>query len=159
MASNSPLNVGFVGLSSAGWAARALAPAIFQEALKDKVDLVAVSTRSQESADASAAVYSEKLGHPIKAYAGSTSAVANDPAVNFVAVSITAMQHKNAVLPVIEAGKPFFVEWPAGSSSRDTAAIAEAARLNGVRSLVGLQARASRPITKVQPHIYLFVWF
>lgn len=150
MAAISPLKVGFVGLSSSGWASHALAPAIFQPALKGKIDLVAVSTRSQESAETSAAVYSEKVGHPVKAYSGSTSTIANDPDVNFVAVSVVARQHKEALLPAIEAGKSFFIEWPVGSSSQETAAIAEAARLHNVRSLVGLQTRASRAITKVR---------
>ena len=149
MASSSLLKIGFVGLSSAGWASQSIAPAIFQKAFKDKIDLVAVSTRSQESAEASAAVYSEKVGHPVKAYSGSTSTVANDPDVNFVAVAVEAKHHKDAVLPAIEAGKSFFIEWPAGASSEETAAIAEAARLHNVRSLVGLQTRASRAISKV----------
>jgi len=150
MAFIAPLKIGFVGLSSTGWASRALAPALFQPALKDKVDLVAVSTRSQESAETSAAVYSEKVGHPVKAYSGSTSTVANDPDVNFIAVSVIAREHKAALLPAIEAGKDFFIEWPVGSSSEETTTIAEAARLHNVRSLVGLQARASRAITKVR---------
>ena len=149
MSTNSTLKVGFVGLSKAGWAAGSIAPAILQDSLKDKIDLVAVSTRSQESANESAAIYAEKVGHPVKAFSGSSAAIANDPDVNFVAVSVTAIHHKSSVLPVIEAGKPFFVEWPAGTSSRETAEIAEAARLRGVRSLVGLQTRSSRAVQKV----------
>jgi len=149
MSPNNTLKVGFVGLSKAGWAAQAIAPALLQDSLKGKVDLVAVSTRTQESADESAATYGEKIGHPLKAFFGSSAAIASDPNVDIVAVSVTATHHKSSVLPVIEAGKPFFVEWPAGTSSAETNEIAAAAHKAGVRSLVGLQTRHSRAVEKV----------
>ncbi|KAJ3497494.1 hypothetical protein NLJ89_g10342 [Agrocybe chaxingu] len=147
---SAPLKVGFVGLSSSGWASDVLAPALLDASLRSKYDLVAVSTTSPTSADASAKLYSEKVGHPIKSYHGDTSQIANDPDVNLVAVSVKAQFHKQAILPVIEAGKDFFLEWPAGSSVKETQAIAEAARKKGVKSIVGLQGRHSRTIAKVK---------
>lgn len=142
------INVGFVGLSSAGWAANTLAPAITHSSL-NTYDLIALSTTSETSAQASAEKYSKELGHPVKAYFGDTSKIANDPDVNLVVISVKAPQHKQAVLPVIEAKKDFFIEWPAGASIEETEEIAAAARKQGVRTIVGLQGRHSYVSIKV----------
>ncbi|KAF8153423.1 NAD-binding Rossmann fold oxidoreductase [Crassisporium funariophilum] len=145
-----PIRVGFVGLSATGWAATVLGPALVAPTLKDEYNLTAVSTTSDASSKASAQTYTKKLGHPVKAFFGDTSKIASDPDVDFVAVSVKAMFHKDAVLPVIEGKKPFFIEWPAGRSTEETVEIAEAARRQGVKSMVGLQGRHSRVIRKVK---------
>lgn len=147
--SSAPLRTGFIGLSATGWAATALAPTLLQPALNDRYTLTAVSTTSKGSATASAAKYTEELGHPVKAYFGDSSQIASDPEVDFVAIAVKALYHKSVVLPVIAAKKPFFLEWPAGTNSKETAEIAEAARKAGVRSLIGLQGRQSPVIKKV----------
>lgn len=147
---NNKINVGFVGLSAiAGWAATALAPALIQPSLRDAYDLVAVSTTSEESALASAEKYSKYFGHRIKSYFGAASQIAADADVNLVAVSVKAPHHKEIVLSAIDAKKDFFVEWPAGTSTKETEEIAASARKHGVRSLIGLQGRHSAVIRKV----------
>ncbi|KAH9477571.1 Dehydrogenase aclE [Psilocybe cubensis] len=149
--SNQKIRVGFIGLSaSSGWAAGNLAPALLHPSLRDRFDLVAVSTTTDTSAAASAAKYSKEVGHDIKAYSGDTSRIAADPDIDLVAVSVKAPNHLQAVLPVIEAGKNFFLEWPAGASTRETEMIAEAARRNGVRSIIGLQGRHAVVIRKLR---------
>ncbi|KAJ3516224.1 hypothetical protein NLJ89_g1260 [Agrocybe chaxingu] len=150
MSSSAPIKVGFVGLSASGWAAQILGPSITDPSLHSKYDLVAISTTSAASAQTSAQKYAEKVGHPVKAYHGDVSQIANDPDVNFVAVSVKAPSHKELVLPAIEAGKDFFLEWPAGTSSKETEEIAEAAKRRGVKSLIGLQGRHSRAVLKVR---------
>ncbi|KAF9567150.1 NAD-binding Rossmann fold oxidoreductase [Agrocybe pediades] len=148
--SNPPIKVGFVGLSDKGWAATALAPSLLHPRLQGAYDLVAVSTTSEASAQASAEKYSKDFGHPIKTYYGDSAKIASDPEVNLVAISVKAPYHKQVVLPVIEAKKDFFLEWPAGVTTEDTKAIAEAARKQGVRSIIGLQGRHSVAVTKVK---------
>lgn len=149
-ASHTKINVGFVGLSaSSGWAAGSLAPAIFQPSLRDRFDLVAVSTTSEKSATASAEKYSKEAGHNIKAYFGETSKIASDPEIDLVVVSVKAPYHREAVLPVIEAKKNFFLEWPAGISTKEAEEIATAAHKNGVRSIIGLQGRHAVVVRKV----------
>jgi predicted dehydrogenase len=141
------IKIGFVGLSSTGWASSALFPAISQH--KDKYTLKAVSTTSPESAAISAEKYTTDLGYPIKAYHGDTSRIAGDPDVDLVVVSVKAPKHREAVLPAIQAGKDIFLEWPAGANLKETIEIADAARRKGIRAMVGLQGRHSPVFTKV----------
>ncbi|KAH9477117.1 Dehydrogenase aclE [Psilocybe cubensis] len=149
--SNQKTNVGFIGLSAtSGWAATALAPALIQPSLRDKYDLVAVSTTTEASSLASADKYSKEVGHHIKSYFGPASRIASDEDVNLVAISVKAPHHKEVVLSAIEAKKDFFVEWPAGISTKETEEIASSAREHGVRSLVGLQGRHSVVVRKVK---------
>ncbi|KAF4611602.1 hypothetical protein D9613_003916 [Agrocybe pediades] len=148
--SKSPLKVGFIGLSSRGWASDVLAPALTQPSLRDKYDLVAVSTTSEASAQASAQKYSQVVGHPVKAYHGSSSSIASDPEIDVIGVSVRVTHHKEVVLPVIEAKKDFWLEWPAGRNTLETKAIAQAARKNGVRSIIGFQSRYSAALQKVK---------
>lgn len=145
----SPIKVGFVGLSSTGWASVALAPSLLQSKVSSSFDLTAVSTTSAASATASANKYAELLGHPVKAYHGDTSQIAADPNVDLIIVSIKTPYHKAAVLSAIEAGKNVFVEWPAGIGLQESSEIAEAARMKGIKTMVGLQGRHSPMIKKV----------
>lgn len=144
-----PIKVGFIGLSATGWAASALGPSLLQSSLQSKYNLVAISTTSEESAKASAEKHSAQTGHVIKPYHGDSSLIAADPDVDLVVVSVKAPKHKQVILPVIEKKKNFFIEWPAGTNLKDTLEIAEAAHRNGVKSIVGLQARNSPVIKKV----------
>jgi len=150
MPPSAPIKVGFVGLSSKGWAATTLGPALIQPSLRDSYDLVAVSTSSEASAHASAEKYGKDVGHPVKAYHGHTSKIARDPEVDLVAVAVKAMYHKEAALPAVEAKKDLFLEWPAGSSLEDTKSIADAVHKQGVKTIIGLQGRQTRTITKVR---------
>jgi len=142
----SSIKVGFVGLSAAGWASIALAPGLLQT---QKYTITAVSTTSEASAAASAKKYSEELGHTVKPFHGDTSQIASDADVDLVVVSVKAPVHKTAVMPVIEAGKNFFLEWPAGVGLEESSAIAEAARKKGLRTIVGLQGRHCPSVKKV----------
>ncbi|THV01883.1 NAD-binding Rossmann fold oxidoreductase [Dendrothele bispora CBS 962.96] len=143
----SPIKVGFVGLSKSGWASVALGPALLAN---DKYTLTAVSTSSKESAEASAAKYSETTGHKVKAYYGSTEQIAKDPDVELVVVSVKTPLHKQALTPAIEAGKNFFVEWPAGKNTEETKKFAEAAKAKGLKTMVGLQGWHSPAIKKIK---------
>lgn len=144
-----PIKVGFIGLSAAGWASIALGPSLLNPKFSARYKLTAVSTTSAASASASAQEQSEKLGHEVKAYHGESSQIASDPDVDFVIVSVKAPSHKSTVLPVIAAKKDFFLEWPAGNGLAQSSEIAEAARKQGVRSIVGLQGRQSAAVKKV----------
>lgn len=147
---SSPIRVGFVGLSATGWASTRLAPSLLLLSLQDKYKIVAVSTTSEASSTASAKKQSEKLGHIVKAYHGDTTHIASDTDVDLVIVAVKTPYHKAAVLPVIAQKKNFFLEWPAGRALQETLEIAEAAHKQGVKSIVGLQARHSPVIKKVR---------
>ncbi|KAJ7202280.1 oxidoreductase [Mycena pura] len=143
------IRVGFVGLSASGWASTALGPALLHPSLASTYRLTAVSTTSAVSASASATKYSTD-SHLVKPFHGATSAVANDPDVDFVIVAVRAPSHRQAVLPVIAAGKDLFIEWPAGMNLQETTEIAEAARLKGIRTMVGLQGRYTPVVRKIK---------
>ncbi|CAA7263470.1 unnamed protein product [Cyclocybe aegerita] len=148
MPPSKPIRVGFIGLSTSGWAADALAPSLIS--LKNDYDLVALSTSSEASAAVSAAKYSADVGHPITAYSGDTSKIANDPQHRPRRGLGQDPMHKQLLTPVIEAKKDFFIEWPAGRNLQETQEFAELARKNGVRSIVGLQGRSSRVVAKLK---------
>ncbi|KDR76957.1 hypothetical protein GALMADRAFT_66539 [Galerina marginata CBS 339.88] len=147
-----PIKIGFIGLSSTGWAATVIGPALTQPSMKEHFDIVAITTSSDASSKVATEKYSQEAGHPIKAYYGNTgsAAMTSDPDVELVAISVKASDHKKAVMQAIDAGKDFFVEWPVGSGIHETQEIADAARKKGVRSMVGLQARYSQVFTKAR---------
>ncbi|TFK46794.1 NAD-binding Rossmann fold oxidoreductase, partial [Heliocybe sulcata] len=77
----------------------------------------------------------------IKAYHGATTAIASDEELDMVAVAVKAPHHKEAAMPIIDAGKDLFIEWPAGRGLKETTELAEAARRKGIRTMVGSQGR------------------
>ncbi|THG95285.1 hypothetical protein EW026_g6345 [Hermanssonia centrifuga] len=147
-----PIRLGFIGLSSTGWASISLAPPLFNPLLASLYSITALCTSSEASAEAAAVKYSELAGHAIKAYHGDQGFVdiANDPNVDMVAVSIKMPHHLKAVWPAIEAGKDIFIEWTVGSSFEETLKIAEAAKKKGIKVLVGAQATQGVFLKKVK---------
>lgn len=144
-----PIKVGFIGLSATGWASMALGPSLLQPALRDRYTLTAVSTSSEQSANTSAKKYTEELNHPVEAYYGDSSKIAADPNVDLVVVSVKAPLHKQVLLPVIAAKKDFYIEWPVGTSLKETTEIAEVVKTGGVKGFVGLQGRQAAFVKKV----------
>ncbi|KAF5343058.1 hypothetical protein D9758_011138 [Tetrapyrgos nigripes] len=151
-----PIRLGFVGLSTQGWASSTLAAPLFRPPLSSKYHVVAVSTSNPESAARSAKKYSElgssATGEEIKAkpYYGSTENISSDPDVDMVAVSIKTTMHMEAAMKVIEAGKDLFLEWPAGRNAKETEELYEAAKRKGIRTIVGAQFRTSIFARKVK---------
>ncbi|KAJ2913646.1 hypothetical protein MD484_g6747, partial [Candolleomyces efflorescens] len=148
-----PIKVGFIGLSNHGWASYALTPSITQStSLRETFNLQAVSTTSKASAQETAKKWGKIVGHAIEHYHtdDATRSIAEDTNLDMVVVSVNTMRQRSALLPVIEAGKDFFVEWPAGRGLSETLEIADAAKKRGVRTMVGLQGRQSFVIRKVK---------
>ncbi|THH18210.1 hypothetical protein EW146_g2745 [Bondarzewia mesenterica] len=145
-----PIRIGFVGLSSRGWASSVLAPPLFRAPLSDLYTLTALSTTSAQSASAAAEIFSKLTGNTVKAYHGDTSEIAGDPDVDFVAIAVKTPDHRAAVMPAIERGKDIFLEWPLGNGMQETIDIAEAAKSKGVRTMVGLQSWQSPVVRKIK---------
>lgn len=152
-APNLPIRFGVVGLSNnGGWASTLLAPLLDSTSpVFQKYKLVALSTRSAESARATAEKYSAQLGHTVKAYHGASGArdLAQDPEVDLVVVAVKVTDHKAAVLSAIEVGKDVFVEWPLGKGLQETLEIAQKAKAKGVRGMVGTQGIHTPLVRKV----------
>jgi hypothetical protein len=134
------LGVGIIGLSADGWAGGAHVGAL--EQLKDKLQLKALLTTREASAQAAA----QKYG--VKGYHGDPAQIAQDPAVDLVVVSVRTPAHKDSLWPAIEAGKAVFCEWPLGRDLAEARELADFARAKGVRTMIGLQGRQSPAITK-----------
>lgn len=129
------VRVGVVGLSaSGGWAADGHLPAL---AALDRYRLTALCASSAESAAAAGARYG--VTHCFS----SAAELARCADVDLVVIAVQAAKHRAALLPVIEAGKDVYCEWPLAVSGAEASELAAAAREHGVRATVGLQARSA----------------
>ncbi|HWP60463.1 MAG TPA: Gfo/Idh/MocA family oxidoreductase [Candidatus Acidoferrales bacterium] len=128
-----PLRVGLAG-AGGRWGPRAHAPALKGV---PEAELYAVCTAHEDSARAAA----EKLG-VARAY-GSDKALNADPNVEAVAVAVRVPAHYELTKNAIEAGKHVFCEWPLGANTKEAEELAALARKRNVRTMVGLQRRAS----------------
>ena len=124
------IGVGLIGVGN--WAEYGHMPSF---KLLPDYELIAVSSRSQEKADAVAA------RHGIKYAFNSIQELVEHPEVDLVAVLTPAPQHEEGIRAAIAAGKDVYCEWPLTPSkalSEELMALADKA---GVRHIVGLQRR------------------
>jgi len=133
----SKIRIGIVGATvtpgGSGWGANAHIPAL--RALPD-YEVVAVCTAHEETARASAEAFGvAKAYHDI-------DAMAADPDVDLVVVSVRVPWHRDLVMAGLRAGKPVFCEWPLGANLAEAKEMANEARERGVRTVVGLQGRS-----------------
>lgn len=142
-----PIRVGFVGLSTSGWASVALAPALLAPPLSSLYTIGAVSTTSPQSAQSTAEKYKAKPYH------GCATGIASDPDVDFVIVSVKTPEHKKTLSPAIQNGKDVFVEWPLGNGLTEAKELAEMARSKGVRTMVGIQSWQIPEVKKIRDWI------
>src|SRR3989475_84661 len=124
-----------------GWAAPAHIPAL--RALPN-YEIRALSGHSAESARAAGEVFG-------------VSAVFSDPKqmvsqadIDVVAVTVKVPHHREVVSAALAAGKAVYCEWPLGRDLEDARAMAALAAKQGVRTVVGLQARQAPAIEFVQ---------
>jgi len=150
-----PTRLGVIGLSATNpnsWAASMIIPPLLKQPLSADYVLKALCTSSEKSGLEAKYKYSDIVGYPVNAYYGESGAsdISKDPEVDLVVVAVKAADHRNALMPAIEAGKDFFIEWPAGNGLKETEEIAFAARQKGVKGIVGAQGKNSLVINKVR---------
>jgi predicted dehydrogenase len=127
------LRVGIIGVSAErGWAREAHVPAV--QAL-DGLELAAVATRTQASADEAGAAFGVS-----RAYADAADLIA-DPELDIVTVAAPVPAHRDLIVAALHAGKHVATEWPLGTSTAETAEIAAASTKSAVHTAVGLQSR------------------
>jgi len=102
-----------------------------------EAELYAVCTAHGDTAQAAAA----KFG-VTRAY-GNDKALHADPQVEAVAVAVRVPAHHELTKNAIEAGKHVYCEWPLGANTKEAEELAALARKQNVRTMVGLQRRAS----------------
>ncbi len=129
------LRVGIIGANArGGWAADSHVPATQR---LDGLELAAVATNKQETADEAAHAFGVA-----KAY-GSGDALIADPDIDIVTVATRVPDHGKLVLAAIAAGKHVYSEWPLGRGVAESEGMARAAKTAGVHHAIGLQLRAS----------------
>lgn len=128
------IGVGLIGYEPGrSWAAVAHVPAL--RAL-DAYTIAAVATTRPESAAAAA----RDIGLPADAAFTDAVALARDPRVDLVVVTVKVPHHRALVAAALDAGKHVFCEWPLGNGLTEAEAMATAAHQAGVAHMVGLQA-------------------
>ena len=138
----STLGVGIIGVSPArGWAATAHIPAL--RALPN-YEIRALSGHSAESARAAGEVFG------VSAVFSDHKQLVSQPDVDVVAVTVKVPHHRELVSAALAAGKAVYCEWPLGRDLDDARAMAAHAAKQGVRTVVGLQARQAPAIEFVQ---------
>src|SRR3954468_6387700 len=138
----SRLGVGIIGVSPVrGWAATAHIPALRS---LPNYEIRALGARTAESARAAG----EAFG--IEAVFSDHEQLVTRPDVDMVAVTVKVPHHRELVSAALAAGKAVYCEWPLGRDLDDARAMAALAAEQGVRTVVGLQARQAPAIEFVQ---------
>ena len=126
-----PLRIGIAGANAErGWARDAHLRAI--RAVPD-LAIQAVSARTQAIADGASTLFGAASAHD------DSLALAGDPDVDIVAVTVKVPEHRAIVLAAIAAGKHVYCEWPLGRDVAEAQEMADAARAAGVHVAIGLQ--------------------
>lgn len=113
-------------------------------ALLQDADVVAVGSRSQESADAFADQFSIAHRHP------SYDALAEDPDVDVIYVATPHPGHHAAALRAIEAGKAVLVEKPFTMDAGEAVDLIEAARTRGTFLMEAMWTRFLPHIARIR---------
>src|SRR5437660_1402773 len=138
----STLGVGIIGVSPIrGWAATAHIPAL--RALPN-YEIRALSGHSAESARAAGEVFG------VSAVFSDHTQLVTQRDIDVVAVTVKVPHHRETVSAALAAGKAVYCEWPLGRDLDDARAMAALAAKEGVRTVVGLQARQAPAIEFVQ---------
>ena len=134
--------VGIIGVSPVrGWAATAHIPAL--RALPN-YEIRALSAHSEGSARAVGDVFG------VRAVFSDHQQLVTQPDIDVVAVTVKVPHHRELVSAALAAGKAIYCEWPLGRDLDDARAMAGLAADQGVRTVVGLQARQAPAIEFVQ---------
>jgi predicted dehydrogenase len=133
MTQSNPLRVGLIG-AGGRWGPRAHVPALKGVS---EAELYAVCTAHAETAQAAA----DKFG--VECAYGSDKTLNANPQVEAVAVAVRVPAHYALSKNAIEACKHVFCEWPLGANTKEAEELAALARQKNVRTVVGLQRRAS----------------
>jgi predicted dehydrogenase len=136
------LGVGIIGVSPVrGWAAIAHIPAL--NALPN-YEIRALSARSPESARTAGELFG------VSAVFSDHAQLVTRQDIDVVTVTVKVPHHRELVTAALAAGKAVYCEWPLGRDLDDARAMAALAAEQGVRTVVGLQARQAPAIEFVR---------
>jgi predicted dehydrogenase len=133
MAQFDPVRVGLIG-AGGRWGPRAHVPALQGLA---ETELFAVCTAHAETAQAAASRFGVECAY------GSDKALNADKRVEAVVVAVRVPAHYELSKNALDAGKHVFCEWPLGANTKEAEELAALAHKKNLRTMVGLQRRAS----------------
>jgi predicted dehydrogenase len=142
-----PIRIGIIGLSTkpGAWATLAHLPRL---ASSPNFKIVALCNSTLDSTKA--AIKAHNLSAETKAY-DTYEGLASDPDVDLYVVSTRADTHYDCALPALKAGgKDIYIEWPLASNMNDAKELVKLAKDSGIRTIIGLQGRASPSVLKVK---------
>jgi predicted dehydrogenase len=132
------IRVGLVGGNAErGWARDAHVPAL--KHLADTFELAAVSARTQEAAEAARSTFGAQRAF------GDSLALAKDPGIDLVVVTVKVPEHRAVVLEALAAGKHVYCEWPLGRDAGEAVEMAAMVR-PGSHAVIGLQGLSAPAI-------------
>src|SRR5881628_116210 len=138
----STLGVGIIGVSPIrGWATTAHIPAL---RVLPNYEIRALSAHNAESARA----IGEAFG--VSAVFSDHEELLIQPDIDVVVVTVKVPHHRQLVSAALAAGKAVYCEWPLGRDLEDARAMAALAAEQGLRTVVGLQARQAPEVEFVQ---------
>ena len=142
MTTQQPIRIGLIGANiHQGWSPRAHLPAL---AAHLQFDLAAVCTTRQESADEAMAAFN--AGSAWDDY----NRMLADTDIEATTISLRVPRHYEPTMASLRAGKHTFTEWPLGRTTAEAIEMADVARQQGVKTAVGLQARANPAIVHLR---------
>lgn len=133
MTASNPLRVGLIG-AGGRWGPWAHVPALQN---LPEAALHALCTAHADTAQAAA----EKYGVQ-RAYSD-VKAMCADAGVEAALVAVRVPAHYSIAKDVLEGGKHVYCEWPLGANTKEAEELAALARKKNLRTMVGLQRRAS----------------
>ncbi len=135
MGNHGKIRVGVIGANSEkGWGGSVHIPAI---AALPEFSLEAVCTTRADSAATSAKRFGARLAF------SDSSALVLHPDVDLVVIAVKAPEHYAAAMMALQAGKHVYCEWPLAANTGQAIAMRDLAVVKGVKTMVGLQARAA----------------
>ncbi len=133
MSKSDPVRVAFIG-AGGRWGPSAHGPALQQV---PEVSLYAVCTAHADTAQAAADKYNVKHAY------SDLSTMGADAQVEAALVAVRVPAHYKITMAALEAGKHVYCEWPLGANTQEAEAMAALAKQKNLRTMVGLQRRAS----------------
>ena len=142
MTTQQPIKIGLIGANiHQGWSPRAHLPAL---AAHPDFDLAGVCTTRQESADEARAAFN--AGSAWDDY----NRMLSDADIEAATISLRVPSHYEPTMAALRAGKHTFTEWPLGRTTEEALEMANVAREQGVKTIVGLQARANPAVAHLK---------
>ena len=129
------IRLGIIGANiHRGWAPRAHLPAVVAS---PEFELTGVCTTRMESAEESQQAFGAKYAFD------DYRKMLEHPEIDAVVVCLRVPNHYEPTMAALNAGKHVYTEWPLGRTTAEAEEMAALAQSQGVRNMVGLQARGN----------------